>query len=71
MSEIEKFGAAGWPIKPSTIFPGEETLHCPKCDSERLSMVSLGGFGPGGWRQGNPNPVHQIECNQCGNRTTY
>jgi hypothetical protein len=73
MSETtnQRYGAGGWPLKPSAIWQGEDTLHCPKCDSEHVSLTSLGGFGPGGWRQGNPNPVSRIECNHCGHSTTY
>ncbi len=65
-----KTGAHGWPLVPSTHFPGELTLACPNCGSLEiaLSVIYPGrGSGPGGrGRLSDPGALNTIKCQSCG-----
>lgn len=57
-----KTGAHGWPLVPSTAFPGELTLACPKCGSTNVTLTVA--YGPGG-RLGDPGATDIIRCETC------
>ena len=59
----EKTGAHGWPLVPSTKFPGEHTLACPNCGKSNITMSVV--YGPRG-RLGDPGAHDTIKCNDCG-----
>ena len=66
-----KTGAHGWPLVPSTRFPGEQQLACPKCGASEYVMSSLGagfGSGPGGRHRMGDNFIPVITCKACGHR---
>jgi DNA-directed RNA polymerase subunit M/transcription elongation factor TFIIS len=58
----QKTGAHGWPLVPSTHFPGEQALACPKCSSTHVTMTVA--YGPGG-RLGDPGATDIIRCESC------
>lgn len=55
-------GKHGWPLVPSTRFPGETTLACPQCASTDITLT--GAYGPGG-RLGDPGGHEITRCNAC------
>lgn len=57
-----RIGAHGWPLVPSTAFPGELTLACPKCGSTNVTLTVA--YGPGG-RLGDPGATDIIRCEAC------
>lgn len=65
-------GALGWPLVPSTAFPGEQTLACPKCGSTNVTLFSVGaGIGTeagGRYRMGD-NYHSAIRCEVCKHQT--
>lgn len=65
MTDTTKTGAHGWPLVPSTHFPGELTLACPACGSLDISLSVI--YGPGG-RLGDPGSLNTITCKSCGKR---
>jgi hypothetical protein len=66
----QKTGAQGWPLVPSTHFPGELTLGCPQCGSTDITMsvqYPVRGTGPmGRGRLGDPGSREYNRCNSCG-----
>lgn len=50
---------------PSTNFPGELALACPKCYSRDVTMTVI--YGPGG-RLGDPGATNVNICNYCNYR---
>jgi hypothetical protein len=58
-------GVGGWPLGPSTHFPNEQSVHCPKCDSNDISFTGTSlrpevtGF------------LSYNACNSCGYMTFY
>ena len=68
---MQQTGAHGWPLVPSTHFPGEQTLACPACGSTSVVLTSMGsgaGSGPGGRHRFGDNYLPVIECRACGKR---
>lgn len=65
-------GAYGWPRVPSTNFPGELTLACPKCGAVNWTMgTQYARFGTGSrgqGRLGDPGSTDYIKCNACGHQ---
>lgn len=64
-----KTGAHGWPLVPSTAFPVESMLACPKCGKSNIRMSSIGcgiGSGRGGSHRMGDNYKPIIECKECG-----
>lgn len=64
-------GAHGWPLVPSTRFPGERMLAYPECGETDYIMSSIGagfGSGPGGRHRMGDNFIPTIECRSCGCR---
>lgn len=55
-------GAHGWPLVPSTCFPEEHTLACPRCGSTNITLSVQ--YGPGG-RLGDPGTVEYASCEGC------
>lgn len=68
MNTQPKTGVLGWPLVPSTHFPGENTLACPKCGSTHITLFSVGaglGSGPGGRHRFGDNYRSAIRCETC------
>lgn len=61
-------GLLGWPLAPSTHFPGEMTLSCPNCFSTNITILSVPmgrGTGPNGrFRMGDPSK-QAVRCERC------
>jgi transcription elongation factor Elf1 len=62
----------GWPLVPSTSFPGEKTLQCPRCKSTHVVFtIETGskGTGRGGiWRMGDRGSRDVVICQSCGDK---
>lgn len=63
-------GRCGWPLVPSTRFPGETTIACPRCGSTNVVLscyYGSPGSGPRGrGRLGDPGGGATNECESCG-----
>lgn len=61
----------GWPLTPSTVWPGELSLECPKCWGKNITLtVEPGGIGTGPngrWRMGDGGGREVAICT-CGNK---
>lgn len=61
----QRFGAHGWPLVPSTRWPGENALACPDCGSTRVVLYGIPGWDG---RMGSPGTGNGIRCKDCGKR---
>ncbi len=65
----------GWPLAPSTRFPGERTLACPKCHSTDVTMTCrYPVYGTGPNRRGRLGDRGSREvniCNACNHETSW
>ena len=73
-NEMNVTGKHGWPLVPSTRFPGERTLACPDCSSTNITLTveyPAYGSGPcGRGRLGDYGARNKTICNGCG-KTAY
>lgn len=60
----------GWPLTNSSTFPGEKSLTCPRCGSQKITFSTRFGRGTGPQgrpRMGDPGNRDYVRCNNCQN----
>jgi len=65
----------GWPLVPSTNWPGETAVACPKCLSTNVTLTVRYGRNVSGYnrpgRLGDPGGCSLAICNDCGEKKEY